>query len=81
MAATGRREIVDSGNTLRKGSRGFLAFIAGFDWLQIIALLFLLTTGSIFIHATGVQVGTPAAALFFKKQSEQLDVAHSVNQF
>ena len=71
MAAAGRREIVDSGNTLRKGSRGFLAFIAGFDWLQIIALLFLLTTGSIFIHATGVQVGTPAAALFFKKQLTQ----------
>lgn len=71
MAATGRREIADSGNSSKKGSRSFAGFIAGFDWLQIIALAFLLTTGLVFIHATGVQVGTPAAALFFKKQLTQ----------
>lgn len=71
MAAAGRRDISDSGNSATKSSRSFGAFMAGFDWLQIIALVFLLTTGLVFIHATGVQVGTPAAALFFKKQLTQ----------
>jgi rod shape determining protein RodA len=71
MAATGRRDITDSGNSQKKSSWSFGAFIAGFDWLQIVALAFLLITGLIFIHATGVQVGTPAAALFFKKQLTQ----------
>ena len=71
MAANGRRDMTDSGNSSKNSSRSFGGFIAGFDWLQIIALAFLLTTGLIFIHATGVQVGTPAAALFFKKQLTQ----------
>ena len=71
MAAAGRRDIGDSGNASHKGSRGFLAFIASFDWIQIVALIFLLSTGLVFIYTTGVQVGTPAAALFFKKQLTQ----------
>ena len=71
MAANGRTDINDSGTPVKKGSRSFGAFIAGFDWLQIAALLFLLSTGLVFIHSTGVQVGTPAAALFFQKQLTQ----------
>ena len=71
MAAAGRRDITDSGNSVKKSSRGFLAFISSFDWLQIIALVFLLSTGLVFIYSTGVQVGTSAAELFFKKQLTQ----------
>ena len=71
MAANGRTDINDSGTPVKKGSRSFGAFIAGFDWLQIVALLFLLSTGLVFIHSTGVQVGTPASALFFQKQLTQ----------
>lgn len=67
----GRKIIADSGNHSEKGSRSFAAFIADFDWLQIIALIFLLAVGLIFIHSTGVQVGTRASALFFEKQCTQ----------
>lgn len=70
-AEKGRKDIADSGNPSLKGSRSFAAFIAGFDWLQIISLLFLLTVGLIFIHSIGVQVGTRASALFFEKQCTQ----------
>ena len=70
-AERGRKDISDSGNLSQKGSRSFAAFITGFDWVQIIALLFLLGVGLIFIHSTGVQVGTKAASLFFQKQFTQ----------
>ena len=71
MAATGRNDINNSGNTLEKRPRSFAAFTAGFDWLQIIALLFLLTVGLIFIRSIGLQIGTKAASLFFQKQLTQ----------
>lgn len=71
MAAVGRSDINDSGNVSKKRSQSFLGFMAGFDWLQIIALLFLLSVGLLFIHTTGVQIGTPESALFFKKQLTQ----------
>lgn len=71
MAAVGRSEISDSGNAVKKGSRSFAAFITGFDWLQIISLVFLLGVGLVFIHSTGVQIGTPGAELFFQKQLTQ----------
>lgn len=71
MAANGRTDINDSGTPVKKGSRSFGAFIAGFDWLQIAALLFLLSTGLVFIHSTGAQIGTAASALFFQKQLTQ----------
>lgn len=71
MAAAGRSDISDSGNSAKKSSRSFGAFIGSFDWVQIIALVFLLATGLVFIHSTGVQVGTKASALFFEKQLTQ----------
>lgn len=71
MAAAGRSDINDSGNSSKKGSQSFFGFLAEFDWLQIIALLFLLSVGLVFIRSTGIQVGTPEAALFFKKQLTQ----------
>ncbi len=43
-------------------------FFAGFDYLQILSLLFLIGTGLLFIYSTGVQVGTAHAAGFFDKQ-------------
>lgn len=71
MAAAGRSDINDSGSSVKKNSRSFAAFITSFDWVQIIALIFLLSTGLVFIHSIGVQVGTTASALFFKKQLTQ----------
>ena len=71
MAAVGRRDINNSGEPGKKASWSFWAFIASFDWIQITALLFLLSTGLVFIYSTGVQVGTPAAALSFQKQLTQ----------
>lgn len=71
MAAAGRTDINDSGSSVKKDARSFGAFIASFDWVQIVALIFLLSTGLIFIHSIGVQVGTPASALFFEKQLTQ----------
>ena len=71
MAAAGRSDINDSGNPVKRESRSFGAFIAGFDWLQIFALIFLLSFGLVFIHSTGVQVGTAASARFFEKQLTQ----------
>lgn len=71
MAAVGRHDINNSGEPVKKVSWSLWAFITSFDWIQIIALLFLLSTGLVFIYSTGVQVGTPAAALFFKKQLTQ----------
>ena len=71
MAAVGRRDISNSGEPAQKASRSLWAFIASFDWIQIISLLFLLSTGLVFIYSTGVQIGTPKAALFFQKQLTQ----------
>ena len=71
MAAAGRRDISNSGESVKKTSWSLWAFIASFDWIQITALLFLLSTGLVFIYSTGVQVGTPKAALFFQKQLTQ----------
>lgn len=71
MAAAGRPDINDSGNPVKRESRSFCAFIAGFDWIQIFSLLFLLAFGLVFIHSTGVQVGTAASARFFEKQLTQ----------
>ena len=71
MAAAGRAEINDSGNSLKKSPRSFAAFVAGFDWVQIIALVFLLAVGLIFIRSIGIQIGTKAASLFFQKQLTQ----------
>lgn len=71
MAAVGRRDISNSGEPAKKASRSLWAFIASFDWIQIISLLFLLSTGLVFIYSTGVQIGTPKAALFFQKQLTQ----------
>lgn len=71
MAAAGRSDINDSGSPVKKDARSFAAFIASFDWVQILALVFLLTTGLIFIRSIGAQVGTPGAALFFEKQLTQ----------
>jgi rod shape determining protein RodA len=71
MAAAGRAEINDSGNSLKKSPRSFAAFVAGFDWVQIIALVFLLAIGLIFIRSIGIQIGTKAASLFFQKQLTQ----------
>ena len=47
-------------------------FLAGYDWLQILALTLLLSLGLIFIYSTGIQVGTSAALGFFDKQLQWL---------
>lgn len=41
------------------------AFLAGFDWIQIVALVFLIGIGLIFIRSTGIQAGAP---YFFERQ-------------
>ena len=43
-------------------------FFANLDYVQLFAMLGLLGIGLVFIYSTGVQVGTPAAALSFQKQ-------------
>ena len=67
MAEDGRTALRRSGKVPGTGA-GVGAFLAGFDWLQILLMFVLLSVGLIFIHSTGVQVGTPAAAEFFTKQ-------------
>ncbi len=47
---------------------GFLEILNGFDFVQIIALVFLIAMGLIFIHSTGVQIGSPSALEAFNKQ-------------
>ncbi|MBQ9776533.1 MAG: rod shape-determining protein RodA [Lentisphaeria bacterium] len=48
------------------------AFFAGYDWLQIFALLVLLSAGLLFIYSTGQQVGTAASHSYFGKQLQWL---------
>ena len=67
MAEDGRTALRRSGTVPATGA-GVGTFLAGFDWLQIFLMFALLTVGLIFIHSTGAQVGTPAAAEFFTKQ-------------
>jgi len=67
MAEDGRTALRRSGKAPGTGA-GVGAFLAGFDWLQILLMLVLLSVGLIFIHSTGAQVGTAAAAEFFTKQ-------------
>lgn len=67
MAEDGRTILRRSGKAPETGA-GVGAFLAGFDWLQILLMFALLSVGLIFIHSTGAQVGTPAAAEFFTKQ-------------
>ena len=67
MAEDGRTALRRSGKAPGTGA-GVGAFLAGFDWLQILLMFVLLTVGLVFIHSTGAQVGTPAAAEFFTKQ-------------
>ena len=67
MAETGRTALRSSGKA--PGNRaGVGAFLAGFDWLQILLMFALLSVGLIFIHSTGAQIGTASAAEFFTKQ-------------
>lgn len=48
------------------------AFFAEYDWLQIFALLILLSAGLLFIYSTGQQVGTAASQSYFGKQLQWL---------
>ena len=50
----------------------FRAFCTGYDWLQIFALLVLLSAGLLFIYSTGQQVGTAASQSYFGKQLQWL---------
>ncbi len=56
----------------RDGGDGLLlrlrCFFAGFDFVQFMALITLCGAGLLFIHSTGIQIGTPSARLFFFKQ-------------
>lgn len=67
MAEDGRTALRRSGKASGNGA-GVGAFLAGFDWLQILLMFGLLTVGLIFIHSTGAQIGTASAAEFFTKQ-------------
>ncbi|MDR0932820.1 MAG: rod shape-determining protein RodA [Victivallales bacterium] len=42
--------------------------LAQYDFVQIIALGFLICTGLVFIYSTGVQIGTPVALMAFSRQ-------------
>ena len=46
----------------------FAEFFGNLDYLQLGAMLLLLTVGLIFIRSTGIQVDTPASRAFFSKQ-------------
>ena len=52
----------------------FFRFIAGFDWLQILASVFLLGVGLIFIRSTGIQAGTRESLAFFPKQLQWIAI-------
>ncbi len=45
-----------------------LRFFGSFDYVQLIALAFLIGIGLLFIRSTGIQVGTPWAMAHFTKQ-------------
>ena len=55
---------------LKKTSRR--RFPGGWDFLQILALVFLMTAGLIFIHSIGEQIGTAQARAFFPRQLGQV---------
>ena len=52
----------------------FFRFVAGFDWLQILASVFLLGVGLIFIRSTGIQAGTRESLAFFPKQLQWIAI-------
>ena len=60
MRGTGRREGGEPG----RAARAF-DFLAGFDWIQIAALTFLIALGLVFIRSIGIQAGAPQ---FFVRQ-------------
>ena len=49
-------------------------FLAGFDWIQIAALIFLIGIGLIFIRSTGIQAGTRESLAFFPKQLQWIAI-------
>lgn len=55
-------------------------FFASFDYVQIGAMLALLMIGVIFIHSTGIQIGSPAAERIYLKQLQWIMVG-SVGYF
>lgn len=52
----------------RSGERSLVRFFTSFDYVQIAAMAALLTTGVVFIHSTGVQIGTPLAETAYLRQ-------------
>ena len=54
--------------------RPVIKYIAGFDYIQILAVLLLLSIGLIFIYSTGQQVGTVSSSKFWLKQLQWIAV-------
>lgn len=59
-------------STFKRSEEGNAFNILNWDYLQIIAVLFLSAVGLIFISSIGEQVGSAASALFFEKQLKWL---------
>lgn len=54
--------------------RPVIKYVAGFDYVQILAVLLLLSIGLIFIYSTGQQVGTVSSSKFWLKQLQWISV-------
>jgi rod shape determining protein RodA len=54
--------------------RPVIKYIAGFDYIQILAVLLLLSIGLIFIYSTGQQVGTVSSSKFWLKQLQWISM-------
>lgn len=58
----------------RSGERSLVRFFTSFDYIQIAAMTALLTTGVVFIHSTGVQIGTTLAETAYLRQLQWISL-------
>ncbi len=65
-------------NTNQRKNSAVMQFIISFDFIQILAMSILLGIGVVFIHSTGVQVGTNTSTMVYIKQLQWITIGFIV---